>query len=143
MVAMSMQILMLMSSLLGIDEPMLSNICVITYVRSIPQISVVGQGEVLTEVGTTFDDPGAKACANVFGDLSDDILVSGTVDSGKIGTYYLTYLVTDPCGNAADYTRVVHVVEPGAKLPALGRTGSCLLATLLLGVAVRMHRRYT
>ena len=135
---MSIPLFALISSFLGqIDEPMLANMCVITYVCSIPQIDMVGPREVLTEVGACYDDPGAKACAEVFGDLSDEVLVSGGVDSEKTGTYCVTYTVIDPCGNAADCTRVVHVVGPGARLPVLDRTGFCLLAALLLATAIR------
>ena len=42
------------------------------------------------------------ATDNYDGDLTSSIVVSGSVDTSTIGTYTLTYDVSDTSGNAAD-----------------------------------------
>ena len=64
------------------------------------------------EVGSTFTDPGATALDAGDGDLTSSIVVSGSVDTSTVGTYTVTYNVSDTSGNAADpVTRTVNVVD--------------------------------
>ena len=72
------------------------------------------------EVGTTFTDPGATALDAGDGDLTSSIVVSGSVDTSTIGTYTLTYNVSDTSGNAAvPVTRTVNVVDTTAPVITL------------------------
>ena len=72
------------------------------------------------EVGTTFTDPGATASDAGDGDLTSSIVVSGSVDTSTIGTYTLTYDVSDTSGNPADsVTRTVNVVDTTAPVITL------------------------
>ena len=76
-----------------------------------PVITLLGGTELTLEVGDTFIDAGARATDAVDGDVSGDIVVTGTVDTTAVGTYILTYSVSDAADNAAsDVTRTI-VVE--------------------------------
>src|SRR5690606_31127172 len=60
-------------------------------------------------------DPGATASDNLDGNITANISVTGSVNANVIGTYSLTYRVTDSSGNQAiALTRTVNVVDTGA-----------------------------
>lgn len=74
-----------------------------------PEISVPASTSV--RFGATFDAlAGVSARDAVDGDVTADLKVRGTVDTRKLGTYTLTYAVTDAAGNRARVDRVVTVV---------------------------------
>ena len=78
-----------------------------------PVITLIDDAEITltTEQVQSWVDPGATATDNVDGDISGNIVVTGSV-STEPGTYILYYDVTDAAGNAADtVTRVVRVAE--------------------------------
>ena len=79
-----------------------------------PVITLLGNTTVTVEVGTNFTDPGAVATDNYDDDssLTGSISVSGSIDISNLGTYLLTYSVSDSSGNAADTVeRTVQVVD--------------------------------
>ncbi len=77
-----------------------------------PVITLKGNASIALEVGDSFTDPGATAQDAVDGDLTSSIVVTGTVDLNTVGTYTLTYNVSDGAGNAAvEVVRTV-IVEP-------------------------------
>lgn len=60
-----------------------------------------------------FVEPGAKAYDNVDGDISEKIVLNQTVNTSHIGTYPITYSVSDQFENQAiEKTRIVYVL-PG------------------------------
>lgn len=76
-----------------------------------PVITLTGSASVTITQGSTFTDPGATASDDTDGDLSANIVVTGSVDTGVIGVYTLSYNVSDAAGNAAQtVTRTVNVV---------------------------------
>src|SRR5690606_15325367 len=78
------------------------------------------------EQGDPFVDPGATAFDFVDGDLTADIVVEGAddVDTGTLGTYLITYNVSDAAGNAADeVTRTVNVVPESPYLYRIDANG--------------------
>ena len=78
----------------------------------LPLISLNGDAEVTIEVGDTYVDAGATAVDNYDGDITDKIVIEGNVDTTTVGTYTITYNVTDSEGNAAiPVTRTVRVVD--------------------------------
>lgn len=77
-----------------------------------PVITLSGEAVVDLEVLTPFLDPGATALDNVDGDLTDEILVEGSVNTLVPGQYALTYRVSDAAGNmATPRTRTVNVAD--------------------------------
>lgn len=80
--------------------------------RTPPVLTLLGANPMRIEAGRGFVDPGATAVDIVDGDLKDEITVTGTVYTNRIGTYTLTYRVQDHSGNAAvDAVRTVNVVQ--------------------------------
>jgi hypothetical protein len=75
-----------------------------------PVITLLGSPEETAIIGNTYTDAGATARDDVDGDITGTILVTGTVDTGTLGDYIITYNVSDAAGNAAvPVTRTVHV----------------------------------
>ncbi len=76
-----------------------------------PVITLLGDNPITVRLHDTFVDPGATAEDQADGDLTNEIQVSGTVDTEKPGEYTLTYSVTDRSGNQATAIRKVKVVN--------------------------------
>ena len=77
---------------------------------SAPVITLNGADSVDLFFGDTYTDAGASASDDVDGDLTSSIVVAGVVDVLTVGTYTVTYNVSDAAGNAAtEVTRTVNV----------------------------------
>ena len=74
-----------------------------------PELTLLGEAHLSLEAGTPYAEPGYTATDNCDGDLTDQVVVSGTVDTTKAGTYILEYTVTDSYGNTVSATRTVEV----------------------------------
>jgi hypothetical protein len=102
-----------------------------------PLIRLLGSTPIQLTVEDTYTDAGATAVDAIDGDLTELIIVNNPVDTSVLGTYTVTYKVTDSSGiAAAPVTRSV-VVEAragtgggGGGSAAAGLLG--LLALLLL-----------
>jgi hypothetical protein len=68
---------------------------------TIPVITLVGDTEVSLELGSTYTDAGATAVDNIDGDITASIAVVNLVDVNTVGTYTVTYNVSDAAGNLA------------------------------------------
>ena len=75
-----------------------------------PEITLQGESQITITEGDAFTDPGCTASDNCDGDVTANIVVSGTVDPNIPGTYTLTYTVADAWGNEVSIQRTV-VVE--------------------------------
>ena len=62
-------------------------------------------------MGDSFNDPGATASDNYDGNVTSNIVVSGSVDVNSAGTYVIVYNVTDSQGNVA--TQIIRTVVVG------------------------------
>ncbi len=76
-----------------------------------PVIAINGANPMTLTVGTEYSEPGATAADDTDGNISANIQITGTVDTTIIGTYTITYTVSDAAGNVATATRTVNVVE--------------------------------
>ena len=78
-----------------------------------PEITLLGSSTINLDVGDTYTELGATATDNIDGDISGSILIAGDiVDVNIIGTYFITYNVSDAAGNnAVEVTRTVNVNE--------------------------------
>src|SRR5699024_11650177 len=64
-----------------------------------PVITLNDDKPIELEVGKTYEEPGATAEDNVDGDITDDIEITGEVNTNKVGDYTITYTVSDTAGN--------------------------------------------
>jgi len=78
-----------------------------------PVITLIGDEAVNLTVDDSYTDAGATASDDVDGDITANIVVGGdTVDTSTVGTYIITYNVSDAAGNpATKVTRTVIVSE--------------------------------
>ena len=81
-----------------------------------PVITVTGDNPATVEMGSPYIEVGATASDNVDGDLTSDIVITGTVNTSVVGTYTITYSVTDAAGNTGTATRTVNVVDTTAPI---------------------------
>ncbi len=84
----------------------------ITYDTVVPVITLTGTSPVSIEYGETYTDLGATASDTNDGNLTTSIATVNPVDTSTLGTYTVTYNVTDAAGNVAtQVTRTVNVVQ--------------------------------
>lgn len=76
-----------------------------------PTITLVGVTPLVYPQDAAFVDPGATATDFVDGDITSSIVVTGSVNTAVLGTYPVTYTVTDTAGNVASTTRSVVVTD--------------------------------
>ena len=75
-----------------------------------PTITLLGEPTVDIEQGSAYTDAGATAVDEEDGDITSSIVVDNPVDEDSVGTYAVTYNVTDSGGNAAsEVSRTVNV----------------------------------
>jgi len=91
--------------------------------RASPVITLTGADQEI-EVGSPYVELGATALDSLDGDLTGSIVIdSAAVDVNTVGSYLVTYDVTDSSGNpAATVTRTVNVVDNTA--PVITLTGA-------------------
>ncbi|MBT8102610.1 MAG: DUF5011 domain-containing protein [Gammaproteobacteria bacterium] len=77
--------------------------------RTAPDITLLGNAEVSVPSGTPFVDPGATAVDDIDGNLTDAITTSGSVNTNLVGTYTVTYSVSDRASNTSQVSRKVSV----------------------------------
>ena len=77
-----------------------------------PVITLLGSSTVTTNLGVNWTDAGATATDNVDGDITSSIVVDDSVvDINTVGSYIVTYNVSDAAGNAAvEVVRTIAVV---------------------------------
>lgn len=77
-----------------------------------PVVILIGDQNLMLEIGSSYDESGAQAVDNVDGDISSEVVVAGTVDAENIGIYTLNYSVTDQAGNQSNIeVRTVEVIQ--------------------------------
>jgi|GEM_PF-1424349 len=92
---------------------------------TIPTITLIGSATVEIAQGTIYDEQGATANDIRDGDISDNVVVGGdAVDADTIGTYSVTYNVSDEADNEAiEVTRTINVIAD-TTLPVITLIGS-------------------
>ena len=81
-----------------------------------PSISLKGDKNQYIKIGSTYSDPGFSALDTVDGDMTDKVQVSGSVDTSKIGSYTISYKVTDSSGNSNSVSRQIYVFDKQAEV---------------------------
>ncbi len=80
-----------------------------------PVITLLGESTITLTVGDTYTETGATATDNRDGNISTNIVISGTVSTSTAGAYTVRYNVADAAGNAAEEAvRTIVVNNPPA-----------------------------
>ena len=74
-----------------------------------PEIKLKGSGAMTIYVGDIYSEPGYSATDNCDGDLTDKVVVSGSVNNKVAGSYTINYKVKDESGNEVNVSRTVTV----------------------------------
>lgn len=86
-----------------------------------PAINLNGSGKMTIFINSSYVEPGYTATDNYDGDITSNVKVDGTVDTSQVGTYELTYSVSDSSSNDTTVKREVEVTNESAatSLPVL------------------------
>ncbi|MDZ4756736.1 MAG: PKD domain-containing protein [Bacteroidota bacterium] len=74
-----------------------------------PSITLLGVDSQYLEVHNKYIEAGATAIDSMDGNVTNTIIISGTVDTGKLGWYPVTYTATDKSKNINTRVRMVQV----------------------------------
>jgi len=105
-----------------------------------PEIVLVGSATITLSVGNPYSDAGATAVDNIDGDISHRIVVDNPVDTGRVGSYTVTYSVEDLSGNVAVATRTVIVQSAEPVKRNSGGGALSILALVALAIIVLLSR---
>ena len=85
---------------------------VVSIVDNIPPvITLKGSKNITVKVNGNYEEDGYKAIDNYDGDLTDKVKVSKNVNFNKVGTYEITYSVSDSFENVGTNKRIINVIE--------------------------------
>ena len=76
-----------------------------------PIITLKGDSTINSAVGVVVTDPGYTATDNFDGDITGNVVRSGTVDVSKAGTYRINYVVSDISGNMSDVISRTYIIK--------------------------------
>jgi hypothetical protein len=88
-----------------------------------PSITLNGSNPISVRVGETFNDPGATAYDQEDGNITNRIVSSNDI-SNSVGTYTVTYSVTDSVGHIVFAYRTVNRVSANNTTPSITLLGS-------------------
>ena len=74
---------------------------------TLPVITLAGETNIQQILNTQWTDPGYNAADNIDGDITQNVIVNGTVNKDFAGTYIITYTVADNEGNETSVQRSV------------------------------------
>ena len=76
-----------------------------------PTVSLKGENNVNVLIGTNYSDEGVNVSDDF--DINPAIVVDNQVNASRLGSYSVTYRVTDLSGNKTEIVRTVNIVENG------------------------------
>ena len=76
-----------------------------------PVITLKGNSTVNVRLGDKYVDAGATALDNIDGNITSKIITKSNVNTLKVGTYTVSYTVSDKAGNVDTKTRTVKVFD--------------------------------
>jgi hypothetical protein len=80
------------------------------YDSQAPVITLSGSSNMTVTQGNSYTEPGYTAVDNIAGDITNNVVVSGVVNTAEVGTYQRIYKVKDFNRNWATVTRTIQVV---------------------------------
>lgn len=90
----------------------------LTKITTFAELELLGDNPLVVAKGSAFVDPGAMAFMGDQ-DVTDQIKVTGSVNTAESGVYALSYKVVNPDGFEASATRTVVVADPSFPLEGL------------------------
>ena len=84
-----------------------------------PMITLLGTNPASIELGSTYVDAGATALDNIDGNITGSIVTTNTVNTNAVGTYTVTYNVSDAAGNAASPVTRTVIVSSDVTAPVI------------------------
>lgn len=102
-----------------------------------PDITILGDNPIEVTQLETYADEGATANDVCDGDLTSSITMTDDVDTSTIGSYTVTYSVTDVSGNTAMVDRTVNVIPRPSDLNEDGTINASdiqLIINIVLGI---------
>lgn len=93
--------------------------------KDAPVLTLKG-GDITLKVGETYEEPGYEATDNCLGDIKDKVEVVSNLDNNKIGSYTITYKVSDGV-HETKQVRNVYVVGGIAALGTQNTPGTIYL----------------
>ncbi|WP_299195773.1 immunoglobulin-like domain-containing protein [uncultured Amphritea sp.] len=94
------------------DQSAADTFTTVTPDTNAPVITLLGSSTPTIAHDSVWTDPGATAYDDEDGDITASIVVTGTVDTGSVGSYVLSYNVSDSAGNSATQVqRTVSVTD--------------------------------
>jgi len=79
-----------------------------------PTMSLIGNSSIQLTIGDTYLEQGATANDNIDGNITSSIIISGSVNTSAVGTYSLSYSVSDAAGNVSSVIRIINVSVPSS-----------------------------
>lgn len=76
-----------------------------------PNLVLNGNSEITMYTGSKYNEQGAKAIDNYDGDITDNVKITGSVDTSKTGEYTLKYIVKDTSDNESSVERKIKIVD--------------------------------
>ncbi|MDQ7016384.1 MAG: trypsin-like serine protease [Gammaproteobacteria bacterium] len=108
--------------------------------QSPPVLSLIGANPMNLNLGDRYFEHGASAIDNEDGDLSNKIVISGSVNTQQTGTYLLTYRVSDSAGNQVSLQRSVIVTNNSTAIDGSGLLAWPILLFGFIGLLIlRRH----
>jgi hypothetical protein len=105
-----------------------------------PTIILIGNATVTVNQGSSYTEQGATASDPQDGDLTAQIGITGAVNTAVLGSYLITYTVSDTAGNEIATQRVVTVrIAPAPPSSGGGSGGGCFIATAAYGSYLDPH----
>jgi len=89
-----------------------------------PVLTLKGDQVMEIEQDARFTEPGYTAIDDTDGDITKNVVVTGSVNVNVPGVYRLEYSISDAAGNKSTATRVVEVVQVVYEPPVLTLNGS-------------------
>lgn len=74
-----------------------------------PVIKLKGNNEITLYENATYKDEGCTAIDNIDGDITEKVVITGEVNTKKVGDYVITYTAVDSSGNVSKIQRKVIV----------------------------------
>ncbi|HHX17226.1 MAG TPA: DUF5011 domain-containing protein, partial [Mollicutes bacterium] len=93
-----------------------------------PVLTVLGDNPVNMYIGETYTDAGAIALDNLAGNITDKIIITGTVNPNVPGEYTITYTIKDLFDNETTATRTINVIDNAFPIIDFNPNGNSIYA---------------